>query len=195
MSYWRWTYDSSRTDCRHISPQIISGVDRQRLLMGVPLRRPLPPTLRLRVPKGDEPIADFPTNWLEWPIVSDRLLNHLRPWVDDSVQVIEAPLYLAGARKRLDGYSILNAIRTPDCIDWERSRPMYFDGRLYSFDELCIVGERTQGLHVFRPKGATFELICSERLVKSLDGKGFSGLAFARCRCATKRPQKAGGTL
>lgn len=156
---------------------------------GKRLETPIPSCVKLILPPGTEPIADkifsIETGWI---IFSQRLVDHLWPFIKDDVEVFPAPLYDSDSGKAVPGWLIVNVLRVLDCVDASKSVPWFLDGQLGGFNigDDYIQEERTDGRHIFRyiipPDDVSTAVICSYELVKSLEYKGFAGLAFIRCR-------------
>ena len=136
---------------------------------------------------NDEMIPDLVFNYMAWPIMSSRLLEVLRPKIEESVQLLPAPLYECDGITRIGGWHVVNVLTVIDCVDMDASAVRYVDGRAvgYVVGKTWIDGARTQGAHMFRycaPNGDVGDaVICSYELVNSLVGRGFTGLAFAPC--------------
>ncbi len=147
-----------------------------------------PDDFRLLVPEGAGPIADHVGNPLSWTIISDRLASHLWPLIETSVQAYSAPLYEMKSRRRIDGYKIINVTNVIDCVDKERSVPLDDeDDTVIDYAEVCIDATKAGDAHMFKYSVNTdyvsTSVICGYELVKSLVGKGFTGLAFLPCVC------------
>lgn len=186
-TFWQLAFDDDARDVRDIAGRDFCSEQLNYLCLkrGVPFAGALPPEVRLRLTPGPAPISDYPANIMGWPIVSERLLNHLFPLISSCVQVISAPIYEQNSNERIEGYSIINVTKVVDCLIREKSVPWYDGREISGFYELCIDPGKTEGAHMFKclvaPGEVDFRVICSYDLVSSLQGKGFKGLAFIRC--------------
>jgi hypothetical protein len=180
----------------HDSPKVRDVVARDfgpkhfnylRLINGQIYDGNLPSEVRLRLEHSNKPVADYVANSMGWPIMSERLVTQLRVFFKDAVKLIPAPLFELNTDELVPGYFILNVIKRCDCVDVEKSVGWYTkDGSLGGFDDVCIDPTKARGCDIFKyvipPDRIDFGVTCSFDLVKSLEGKGFSGLAFLRCR-------------
>jgi len=157
------------------------------LYTGKRYEHPLPRDLRLVLDEDEGELEDQLANMLGWVIFSDRLISHLWPLIHDSVQVFPAPIFDPLTQKEVHGYQILNVIKVVDCIDVEYSVPQTdTDGRRRGFIEYCVDPGKAAGAHMFKymdpPDHVDSGVTCSNFLAKHLAGRGFTGLAFLRCR-------------
>ncbi len=189
-TFWELVYHSNTPNLRHVEGHDIDyeQFNPFQLMQGQRFEGRFPRSVRLWIEKGRGPLADHLSNMLGWTIMSDRLVEFLWPMIGESVQVLSAPLYMRkNSDARISGYKVVNVVNVLDCVDIERSTPRFDeDGRLANFIDVCIDPKRTQGAHIFKyvipPNEVDLGVICSYELVKSLEGKGFTGLAFIRCR-------------
>ena len=192
-TFWDLTFDDELVGYRNVIAEAfdLEVFDCTRLWNGIPFDGDFPPDAKLYLPPGQEPIADnifsIQTSWL---MFSDRLVEHLWPIIKGCVQVFPAPLYELGSDRRVSGWQVLNVTKVLDCVDVERSTPwrdIYDKDKIGGFYDVCIDPRRTEGVHMFKyviPPGEVYTgVICSYELVKSLEYKGFTGLAFIRCQC------------
>jgi hypothetical protein len=189
-TFWQLTFHSNTPDMRHVEGHTVDyrEFDYQRLMQGQPFDGHFPPGVRLWIGDGAGPLADQLGNSFGWTIMSDRLVEFLWPMIHDCVQAFPAPLYKRDTECRVPGYRVLNVVKVVDCIDIARSTPWYgIEDELAGFTDACIDPARTKGAHMFKyvvpPDSVDFGVICSYELVKSLEGQGFTGLAFIRCQC------------
>lgn len=188
-TFWQLVFDTDATSVRDIKGYDFRPEEFDYLVFkrGIPFSGGLPSNVKLRLEANAKPISDFPGNALGWPVMSDRLVNHLWPLIKDSVQLIPALLFERNSDKPVLGYSIINVTKILDCVDLSCSVPWFSGDRLAGFNEVCIDPQRTYNANIFKyiipPDKVDFSVICSFELVKSLEGKGFTGLAFLRCRC------------
>jgi len=195
-TFWQLAFDIDATHVRDVKGYDFDPgeFDYLSLRRGIRLKGDLPPVVRLRLEQNSKPLADFPGNALGWPIMSERLVTHLSPFIQDCVQLIPAPLFEQHSDKRVPGYFIVNVIKVLNCVDMAHSTPRFDGDRLTGFNEVCFDPAKTRGAHIFKylvpPDKVDFSVICSYELVKSLDQKGFTGLAFLRCRSTDDYAEK-----
>lgn len=183
MTWWQLTWDANSDDVAHSSDyELPPDLDYQVIAQGVPLPDGFPFEARILVEDDARPLADYLGNPLSWPIMSDRLYGLLEPLLESSVQAFKAPLYYEKSGDRISGYRMINVTTVIDCVDWNRSDVYRIGRRAVDFDAMCIDDKRAAGHHLFRPKRALFSIVCSDRIVDTLRGKGMTGLAFIRGR-------------
>lgn len=189
-TFWRPVFSDELglrdTVTHRFGPEVF---DVTRLWYGSPFHGDFPAQVQLYLDEAVLPVADYLANMLNWPIMSDRLVEHLWPMIHDCVQLFPAPLYEKGSDRRVTGWQVLNVTKVIDCVDVGRSTPWYHDGALAGFvsDEVCIDSTRTGGAGMFKyvipPDGVETGVIWSYELVSSMVGKRFTGIGFIRCCC------------
>ncbi|MHA7627741.1 imm11 family protein [Corallococcus sp. M7] len=150
---------------------------------GHPLPDPGPIKARVRSPG---PKRAFVFAGVErTPVVSEAVANVFRLHAPGDVQLF--PVRVEG---EADGYLVVNAARTVDCIDEAKCR----EGQHYAEDDpfpeyageyrwingLRIDPARTDGAHVLRPKRFRTAFIVSEEIKEALEQVGNLGVVFER---------------
>jgi hypothetical protein len=194
-TFWRLSFPSNSPGVRDVNDYDYEDYDEElfnqvwyTLSQGKPFDGCLPESLRLWVDEGDGPIADHVGNPIGWTIMSDALVDHLSPLIQDCVKLFPAPIFDKSTGLQVEGFRLINVTKLIDCVDLETSTPSYDeDGIIESFIEVCIDSRRASGAHMFKyvisddmvDTGVT----CSYELVSSLVGRGFTGLAFLPYDC------------
>ena len=149
---------------------------------GLPFEGVIPKEVQLFIPPEDEGLlkpAILP-NPVSWLIISDRLLEIWSPYIEEDVQVFDAPIFYELDHRPCQGYRIINPIRVVDCINWdktvEKKRP---DGTRRAIYNLTLRKDRLGKHHIFRLEDYLTPLIISPKLVKCLTDD-IHGVAFLK---------------
>ncbi len=183
MKFWEIICDAYYENEQTIEDYELGDFDYYTFLDGKEYKGRIPEFVKLYIRKGDEklPQASLVGGPLSWLIFSDRLLNFLWPLIKDDVQVFDAPVFLKDGTK-VEGYKLINPICVLDCIDWERTEVSRYDDGSIAYCQKIFIKDHCVGKHhIFRLKGYLYTLIVSDKLAKSLAGKGFKGIAFIKC--------------
>jgi hypothetical protein len=184
MKYHQLSYDAYYENEQTIRDYEMGDFDLTIFWKGKKYNDSIPEYVRLYLREGEENLPEAPllANPVSWLIFSQRLLDFWWPMIKDDIQVFDAPVYRKTDGKKVDGYKLINPIRTIECIDLERSEvSRNKKGEINGFGKIYIKEEIAEGYHIFRPKCYIYKVIVSHKLAKSLAGKGFKGMAFIKC--------------
>jgi len=156
--------------------------DYLELISGVPFHRPWPNAARLILAPGSEPMSEFLFNPLGWSIMSERLVDVVKPLLEKS-EMLPAPVFESDGTSEVGGYWVVNVLNICDCVDWKRSGVSRDEhGRISYLNEPHLDSSLIPfSTHIFRvidPQGhVDSRLFVSDELVALLKGKNF-GMAF-----------------
>ena len=129
---------------------------------------------------------DFTFAALGMPVVNSNTANVFRQLAPNDMQLI--PIIVEG---RLEEYFIANALRSVDCIDYQRTEVQFWENAPETPPEKVGKPEMIVGLHikessiprdieVFRLQDWIPPLIVSERIKKALEVRRTTGIKFAK---------------
>jgi hypothetical protein len=152
------------------------------LLSGKKFDASWPGVLKILVKSAPDTLADYLGNALGLPIVSEKLLTALKPYLG-STQVLPAPLFQKVGRKPVQGFSILNVLNVFDCVNLEKSVVSRDDDEVFVSQPCFDPRKISDGAQLFRfrhPDGfIDTGLYVTDELAQSLRGKGITGICFA----------------
>jgi hypothetical protein len=178
--------NSQETKFQTISDYQMKGFDLMQLWHGDKLDGALPAAVKLFV-DSTEPIADYLPNPISWPIVSDRLLGMLAPFINENhIQLIPAPVFDIKTKEKVAGYTIFNVTHKLPALDLEQSRVTYspYDPTkiTYVTDYVFSTAKIPDSTHIFRLQQPSQDIVFSEEVVSALTGKGLNSIAFIRSK-------------
>jgi hypothetical protein len=176
-------YDANDTLAEVIDYQL-DGFDHTIFWEGRFLSDRVPNTVRLLM--GDGKAGDFVVNPLSWPVCSERMVSLLASRAAHDIQLFDAPLIDAETKVRIPGYKIVNVIRRVACLDVEKSEISYEQDqptKIFVIYTIAIDSTKVDpNIHLFRLEAWPYTVIVSDELARDFAGRGFSGIAFEKCK-------------
>lgn len=126
-------------------------------------------------------LTDFLQNPLSLPIVSKKLLDKIYPYIRDSVELFQAPIYDYKSRKLIKDFYILNITKVISALDLGHSDIIYdnINGKkIVVYINRYSLLNIPPDVNIFRPKENVKDIFFSETLFKAMEGENIKGIGF-----------------
>jgi hypothetical protein len=154
-----------RTDLQVLDDYDLANFDDRPLDSGRPLAGPIPKKVKLWVTSGKP--ADYLAGPLSWLIFSDALVQKLWPLIEESVQVLDAPLRMRKGGRQVTGYKIVNVLSRIAAVARVDGKKTVNLTQLMLIDGSKIPAD----VHLFRLRESPTVFVGSEEFVKLCKGR------------------------
>ncbi len=180
--YFQLVIDPSLDKFCHVADYTIEAFDLTLFWKGEKIQDPIPSSVKLFVDKKTKNMPDLMGNPLSWLLCSKRLIDCWYDYINQDVQIFDAPIYQIQSNIKVKNYFILNPISCLKSVNLDRSTYIGDKEDIRTITEYYLYNNAIpESTNIFRPKEFKQEIIVSEKIVKISRKANLIGPDYIEC--------------